>query len=59
MSGIIIEGMSIPNSCVECPLAMLNRYHERFCFVTESMANIDPFYGRPDDCPMKELEEES
>ena len=56
MSGVIVKDMTMPESCAECPLAMLNHYRERYCFVTESIVDIDPFYGRKDNCPMTEIE---
>lgn len=57
MNAIKIEGMNMPKSCIECPLMMLMGFGERYCFVTDQQAEIDPFYGRPDHCPMEEIKE--
>ena len=61
MSGIFIKDMWLPEHCGACPLAMLNGYGERRCFVTDSTvtefdSNGWPG-GRSGDCPMIEVEE--
>lgn len=56
MAAIRIEGMDIPENCIECPLMVLNRQGERYCFITEIIAETDPFYGRPNWCPITEIE---
>lgn len=63
MTGVFIPGISMPEHCGRCPLAILTHYGERECFINE--LNVDIYtegrMGRHHSCPMeeKEIEEES
>lgn len=59
MSGIFIKDMSLPEHCGQCPLALLNGWGERHCFVTDSNVTGNATWAedRPGDCPMEEREE--
>ena len=59
MSGIFIKGMSMPEDCGACPMALLTHYGERQCFITESdvTGNATWAMNRAEDCPLEEWEE--
>ena len=54
-----IKDMYLPDSCVVCPLCLLNSYgNGRFCFATGKEFDINrDSYDRYDDCPMEEVED--
>jgi hypothetical protein len=58
MTGVFIKDMFMPGHCGRCPMALLNHYGERTCFITESDVtdNATWIEDRPDDCPMREME---
>ena len=62
MTGVFIPGMSMPEHCGRCPLAILTHYGERECFINELNVSsyMDGWMGRHESCPMeeKEIEEE-
>ena len=51
-----IRGMRIPENCVSCPLALLNNYGERVCYVTEEDVT-EMFYDRHDKCQIEEVDD--
>ena len=59
MSGIFIKNMFMPRHCGRCPLALLDGYGDRVCFITESdvTSNATWLEERPNDCPMEERKE--
>ncbi len=59
MSGLFIKDMSLPEHCGKCPLALLNGWGERYCFVTDhDVTACDGWtYNRHSECPMEEREE--
>ena len=55
---VIIKGMDLPRSCMDCPLCILGEMGYRVCFVS---SNIDikrysDSYNRNENCPMEEVE---
>lgn len=60
MSGIFIKDMWLPEHCGKCPLALLDGYGERKCFVTESDVTGNATWAgdRASDCPMREMDVE-
>lgn len=56
---IKIKNMSLPDSCVVCPLCLLHEHgNERFCYVTRRTIDISfDSYTRQDECPIEEVEE--
>ena len=59
MAGLFIKDMYLPEHCGECPLALLNSYGERFCFVTDAdVTRCDGWVEtRHGNCPMEERED--
>lgn len=53
---IKIKCMRLPESCLRCPLSIINHYGERECFVTEEDVSVF-VYERPEECPMEETDE--
>lgn len=41
MSSLKIKGMRLPESCSKCPLALMTRYAEHICFITDYMIEDD------------------
>lgn len=62
MTGVFIGGMSMPEHCGRCPLAILTHYGARECFINELNVGsyMDSWMGRHHNCPMeeKDIEEE-
>lgn len=54
-----IKGMNIPDSCLVCPLCLLNQYgNERYCFATGRITDTYlESYTRADECPMEEVDD--
>lgn len=53
---VIIEGMSMPQSCLRCPVY---KYEEESCLITkEYIYESDLKHGIPIWCPMKPYTEE-
>lgn len=58
MSGIFIKDMFLPAHCGACPLALLDSYGYRSCYVTDSdVTRLAVYEERSGDCPMEEREE--
>lgn len=59
MSGIFIKNMWMPEHCGKCPMALLDGYGERHCYVTDTcVTNCDGWtYNRSEDCPLEERDE--
>ena len=59
MSGLFIKDMSLPMHCGLCPLALLDVWGYRKCFITESdvTGHATWMECRSGDCPMEEREE--
>ena len=56
MEAVKINNMYIPETCMNCPLATLDSYGYRICFVTE--VNVtNNYWDRNDRCPMEKVEE--
>ena len=59
MAGVIIKDMWLPEHCGKCPMALLNAYGDRRCFITDSNVTNNATWAeeRHDRCPMVEMEE--
>ena len=53
--GVFIKDMYLPDNCLKCPFAMLNKYGERLCYFTDRKVWI---YDRHEECPLEEREED-
>lgn len=58
MNGVFIEEMNLPNHCCECPLALLDSYGYRNCFITGYNVSEEAYLlnERHYMCPMSEIE---
>ena len=57
MSYLKIKNMSMPESCLNCPLSILDNYGYRHCFVTEyNVTDECEYKERHHHCPLEEIE---
>ena len=54
-----VKDMYLPDSCVVCPLCILNNHgNERVCFVTGNQVDITfDSWSRSSECPMEAVED--
>lgn len=55
---VLIKNMYLPESCLKCPLSLMDTYGQHICFITENIVDNHIYYGERDtECPMEQVEE--
>lgn len=60
IDAVIIKHMSVPDSCRECPLAIMDVYGQKYCYPIEQNVTAYATWlgGRYEECPMRDTEME-
>ena len=57
IDAVIIKNMSVPDSCRECPLAIMDHYGQQYCKLVDRYVTCHATFlgGRPYECPLMDI----